>query len=158
MSASINYLLNQASEAQIAAHLQCCDVDFVPPLSTRVELGDYAKKLASKATRFEAWSDGTLIGLVAAYCNDQASRIAYITSVSVLKQWSGQGIAARLVNLCIQHAKDAGMHKIRLEVAQANTPAIQLYKKNGFTVSQASEPYIDMNLHLTRGENHEQQA
>jgi ribosomal protein S18 acetylase RimI-like enzyme len=158
MSASIDYLLNQASEAQIAAHLQCCDADFVPPLSTRAELGDYAQKLASKATRFEAWSNDTLVGLVAAYCNDQANHTAYITSVSVLKKWSGQGIAARLVNVCIDHAKDAGMHKISLQVAQANAPAIRLYKKSGFALSQASGPFIGMNLLLTRGENNEQQA
>ena len=97
MSAAIEYRLNMASAAQIAEHLLRCDADFVPPLSGRVEIRDYAQKIASKATRFEAWSGGTLVGLVAAYCNDRDKRIAFITSVSVLREWTGKGIAARLM-------------------------------------------------------------
>ena len=149
MNVPVEYLLNKASEAEIASHILRCDADFVPPLSTRVEIGNYAQKLASKATRFEAWSGGTLVGLVATYCNDSVTRIAYITNVSLLKEWTGKGIAGHLINLCIARAKDAGIRQINLEVAQANTPAIQLYEKNGFTVSQATGPFIGMHLHLT---------
>lgn len=158
MSASVDYLLNKASAAQIAAHLHGCDGDFIPPLSTRVDLDDYAHKLSGKATRFEAWSDNTLVGLVAAYCNDQTQRVAYITSVSLLKPWSGQGVAARLVSQCIQHARDAGMHQISLEVAQDNEPALKLYAKHGFTTSRTNGPFIGMNLSLTRGADYEQQT
>ena len=93
MQAAVDYLSNKASEAEIAEHLSRCDADFVPPLSGRVEINDYAKKIASKATRFEAWSGGTLVGLVAAYCNDQEKHIAYITSVSVLR--NGRAKASR---------------------------------------------------------------
>ena len=70
MRAEIDYLSNKASEAEIAEHLSRCDADFVPPLSGRVEINEYAKKIANKATRFEAWSGGMLVSLVAAYCND----------------------------------------------------------------------------------------
>ena len=95
MSVAVEYLTNKASVAEIADHLLRCDTDFVPPLVGRVEITDYAKKIANMAMRFEAWAGGTLIGLVAAYCNHQESRIAYITSVSVLRAWMGKGIAAR---------------------------------------------------------------
>lgn len=89
MSKSIEYCLNKASESEIAGHLKQCDADFVPPLSSRVEIKDYAQKIANKATRFEAWSDGTMVGLVAAYYNDHENRLVYITSVSVLHhEWS----------------------------------------------------------------------
>lgn len=146
MSNAENYLLNKASAAQIADHLLRCDVDFVPPLSGRVEINDYARKIESKATRFEAWSDGTLVGLVAAYCNDQESRIAYITSVSVLRAWTGKGIAARLMSQCIEHAKASGMRQISLEVGGDNAPAIKLYKKSGFEISNTGTPSITMNF------------
>jgi len=106
MSAVAEYLSNKASVVEIAEHLSCCDADFVPPLSSRVEINSYAKKIVSKATRFEAWSEGTMVGLAAMYCNDLENRIAYITSVSVLKEWMGKGIAARLMNLCIKYAAD----------------------------------------------------
>ena len=85
MSAAVKYQSNKASEVEIAEHLSRCDADFVPLLSSRVEIKNYAKKIINKATRFEAWSGDTLLGLVAAYYNDQEKRIAYITSISVLK-------------------------------------------------------------------------
>jgi ribosomal protein S18 acetylase RimI-like enzyme/2-polyprenyl-3-methyl-5-hydroxy-6-metoxy-1,4-benzoquinol methylase len=147
------YVLNKASAAQIADHLLHCDADFVPPLSGRVEINDYARKIVSKATRFEAWSGSTLVGLVAAYCNDQENRIAYISSVSVLRAWTGKGIASRLMSQCIEHAKASGMRQIGLEVAGDNTPAIKLYEKGGFEISNIGDPSITMNLYLEAGKN-----
>jgi ribosomal protein S18 acetylase RimI-like enzyme len=158
MSVAVEYLSNKASEAEIAEHLSRCDADFVPPLSGRAEIKDYAKKIVSKATRFEAWSGGTLVGLVAAYCNDQENRIAYITSVSVLRAWTSKGIAARLVGQCVEHAKVSGMRQISLEVAADNTLAIKLYEKSGFIVSKANGPFVGMNLYLKSEEEYEQQA
>lgn len=153
MSAAPKYRSNRASEGEIAEHLSRCDANFVPPLSARVEIGEYAKKLASKAVRFEAWSGDTLVGLVAAYCNDQERRIAYISSVSVLKEWMGKGIAARLTSLCIAHAKASGMRQISLEVADDNKPAIKLYEKNGFVAGKAIAPFVTMNLYFRERES-----
>lgn len=158
MSVAVEYLSNKASKMEIAEHLTHCDTDFVPPLSGRVEIDDYAQRILSKTTRFEAWSDGTLVGLVAVYCNDHEKRIAYITSVSVLKGWTGKGIAACLMSRCVQHAKVLGMRQICLEVASDNTPAIRLYEKSRFVVGNANAPFVTMNLYLKSGEEYEQQA
>ncbi len=145
---AVEYLVNSASGAEIAEHLLCCDANFVPTLSERVVIPDYAQKIAGKAARFEAWSNGRLIGLVAIYCNDLETRYAHITSVSVMNQWTGEGIAAQLMNLCIRHAKTAGMHQISLEVATGNMPAIKLYEKSGFIAGMVNEPFISMKLNL----------
>ena len=150
----VEYLLNKASELEIAKHLLHCDADFIPPLSNRIDINKYAQKIASRATRFEAWSDSTLVGLVAAYCNDQENHIAYITSVSVLSEWVGQGIAADLLKQCITHATDSGMRQISLEVASNNQPAIRLYEKNGFVAGQANTLFMNMNLYLKNGAEH----
>ena len=114
MTSAVQYLSNTASESQITEHLTRCDAAFVPPLSGRVMINDYAQKIASKAKRFEAWSGGVLVGLVAAYCNDQEKRIAHITSVSVLRDWTGKGIAANLMKQCIEHVRALGMRQICL--------------------------------------------
>lgn len=151
MRAAVELLLNQASAEQIAEHLSRCDADFVPPLSTRVKIKDYALKIASKATRFEAWSGGALVGLVATYDNDQEKRIAYITNVSVLNEWTGQGIAQSLMNQCVAHVNILGMRQISMEVAADNTPAINLYEKSGFIVRKKNGPFADMNLYLKSG-------
>ncbi|MEW6107740.1 MAG: GNAT family N-acetyltransferase [Nitrospirota bacterium] len=158
MSETIEFKANEASEAVIAEHLSRCDADFVPPLSGRIEIVDYAKKIASKATKFEAWAGGKLVGLVAAYCNDQEKRIAYITSVSVLREWTGKGIAARLLKHCIKYATASGMRQVRLEVASDNMPAIGLYKKSGFVAGKMDAPFVTMELYLKRGEEHAEQT
>lgn len=155
MSVAVEYLTNKASVAEIADHLLRCDTDFVPPLVGRVEIIDYAKKIANMAMRFEAWAGGTLIGLVAAYCNHQESRIAYITSVSVLRAWMGKGIAARLMGVCIEYAKASGMQQIGLEVTVQNAPAIKLYAKSGFVIGKEKKPFVTMNLCLKSREEHE---
>jgi ribosomal protein S18 acetylase RimI-like enzyme len=147
MKGAIEYHLNRAVEKEILEHLLCCDVDFVPPLSGRVALNDYAKKISSKAMRFEAWSDHTLVGLVAAYCNDPTKQVAYITNVSVLKVWTGEGIAFSLLQQCIAHATTLGMQQISLEVASDNVPAIKLYEKGGFTVGKVNAPFVTMDLY-----------
>jgi ribosomal protein S18 acetylase RimI-like enzyme len=158
MRAEIDYLSNKASEVEIAEHLSRCDADFVPPLSGRVEINEYAKKIANKATRFEAWSGGTLVCLVAAYCNDHEKHIVYITSVSVLRKWAGKSIVYRLMNQCIEHAKALGMRQISLEVASGNTSAIKLYEKSGFVTGRANAPFVRMDLNFKSEEEHEQQA
>jgi GNAT superfamily N-acetyltransferase len=154
MTAAIEYRSNNASEAEIAEHLLRGNAAFVPPLSSRVEINDYAKKITNQATRFEAWSGGILIGLIAAYCNDQKSRVAFITSVSVLSEWAGKGVAAHLLNQCIEHAKTMGMQQISLEVASNNTRAIQLYEKTGFILNGPIESFVTMSRDLTSGEKH----
>lgn len=158
MSVAIEFGLNRASEGEIAEHLSHCDADFVPPLSDRVEINDYAKKIASNATRFEAWSGGRLVGLVATYCNDWEKRIAYITSVSLLREWTSQGVAATLMEQCVEHMKVLGMRQISLEVASDNAPAIRLYEKSGFVAGKVNAPFVTMDHYLKSGEEHEQQA
>lgn len=147
MNKSVEYCLNKTSEAKIAELLRLCNFDFVPPLSERVEISDYAHKIAHKALRFEAWSGEVLVGLVAAYCNDQQNRIAYITSVSVRREWTGKGIAGQLMTRCIEHAKASGMWQISLEVASGNASAIRLYEKNGFIAGNVNSLVVSMHLH-----------
>lgn len=158
MTTDTEYALNRAGAADISTHLTRCDADFVPPLSTRVTISDYAGKIARCATRFEAWDSGTLIGLVAAYCNNQDTGIAYITSVSVLPHCSARGIASHLLRQCIEHAKASGMQQLNLEVASNNLRAIRLYTKCGFTANAATAPFIRLTLCLKSGENHDQQT
>ncbi len=155
MNELVEYDLNKASEAEIAGHLRACDADFVPPLSGRTDINGYAHKIAGKAMRLEAWSGGMLIGLLAVYCNDQENRIAYITSISVISEWAGKGIAARLMKQCTEYAKALGMRQINLEVAGNNTPALRLYEKIGFVTGKANAPFVGMNLYLKNGEEHE---
>ena len=152
MSESVEHLLNTASESEIEEHLLRCNMSFSPPLSSRVEIKGYAYKIHKNAIRFEAWIDEVLVGLVAVYCNDRRGLAAFITSVSVLPERTGQGIAACLVKDCIEYVRSLGMKQISLEVAVDNEPAIRLYKKFDFIAKKTSEPIVSMNLHVKNGE------
>jgi len=44
MSAVVEYLMNKASEAEIAEHLSRCDVDFVPPFTSVSVLREWSGK------------------------------------------------------------------------------------------------------------------
>jgi len=149
---SVEYFLNRASSGQVEKHLLTCDADFLPRLSDRVDILTYSEKIVSKAVTFEAWADDTLIGLVAMYCDNEESRVAYITNVSVFKIWSGKGIAAHLMALCLERARLLNMDRIALDVGSDNIFAIKLYEKNGFTIVNENAKFISMNLDLKSGE------
>lgn len=155
MSVDIEYHSSKASESEIDDHLSRCSAQFVPPLDTRVEIREYARKLAAKATTFEAWSGGLLIGLVALYCNDRRGRVAYITSVSVLPDWGGKGIAVCLLTQSVEHARISEMRKISLEVTKENTRAIRTYEKCGFLMPREEASILTMTRYLNRdGDDH----
>ena len=139
------YRRDTASASQLAHLLRRCDAGFVPALSTRVDIDAYANKITANAARFEAWHGGELVALLAAYCNDKANGVAYITSVSVAPEWARRGIADALLSDCKRHARAAGMRELALEVDGANTAALQLYRKHGFTAGQTAG-HMTLNL------------
>lgn len=148
MNDVLEYCIGRASEAEIAAHLHACDEGFIPPLSGRVEIGGYAHKIADKAHRFEAWANGELAALLAAYCNAPDRSAAFVTSISVLPRWQGRGLASRLLADCIAHVRGLGFARLELEVGQDNGAAIGLYKKYGFAVQGQSSSLLKMTLDL----------
>lgn len=131
-SVQIKFSINSANQLQILTHLHACNNSFDPPLDNRVNLEEYSVKLHQKAVNFEAFNEGVLIGLIAAYFNDLTNQIGYITNVSLIPQFMGLGIASTLMKMCTTEAKEQGLKKIRLEVVQTNQPAIKLYHKFKF--------------------------
>ena len=129
---SLQYRCDTATSDDVHAHLARCDADFTPPLSVRLDLGDYAAKLAERAARFEAWDGARLVGLVAAYVTPGAPE-AFISNVSVVPELRGNGVAATLVGDCIDRARGSGAATLTLEVATADRTAGRFYEKLGFT-------------------------
>lgn len=152
MTETPDFYVDRASVAEIAGHLAICDAHFIPPLRQRVDIATYAEKIASSAKRFEAWSDGCLVGLVAMYCNDFVQRCAYITSVSLLPAWFGRGVASCLLKQSIVCARESGVLRVSLAVAASNEAAITLYTRQGFVPDQGGGEVLTMNLNLQTGE------
>jgi ribosomal protein S18 acetylase RimI-like enzyme len=129
---AIEFREKTARLQDVQAHLEECDANFSAPLRHRIDIADYAGKICANAVTFEAWSGRTLVGLVAAYLNDRASRIGYITNVSVVREFMGHGIATALLGRCLGRARQEGMIAVRLEVRADSHDAIRAYLKSGF--------------------------
>ena len=82
-----------------------------------MNIEEYAGKL-SRAETFEAWSKESLVGLVAVYANDTGGQ-GYISSVSVLPEWTGQNIATTLLKKVLNFSLGASFHSVRLKVTKA---------------------------------------
>ena len=148
MADLINYQIKCANEDDIYSHLLSCADTFIPPLETSVDIKAYAKKIFENAVTFEAWTDKKLVGLVAAYLNDQTKLKAFITNVSIMSEYRGKGIALELLSRCVTLSKNKLFSEILLEVAADNKSAIQLYLKQGFTQQSETAGRILMTYKL----------
>jgi hypothetical protein len=104
---TVIYRTQTANIQNVSKHLKRCDSTFIPTLSSRLDIDDYAKKIIENAQTFEAWTNDELIGLVATYCNSSDRVTAFITSVSVLPKWHGR-CNSTIDKLHTQHA-NAGL-------------------------------------------------
>lgn len=139
------YKLKTASEQEIRSHLYSCNDNFSQPLSQRVKIEEYSKKIFDKAMTFEAWHDKMLVGLVAAYFNDLSSSASgFITNVSVRPDFMGEGIATTLMNNCLEYAKEQRIKNISLEVSLGDDAAVRFYKKFGFSETETRESTVLM--------------
>lgn len=143
---AVAYAEQSASREAIHSHLVKCDGNHRPPLSTRVDLAEYAAKIFGGASTFEAWAGGELVGLVATYLNDAGGGSGYITNVSVTRAFMGRGIASALMAMCMKKASERGIRDLSLEVSKGNAEAIELYRKFGFAESLDKGESIMMKL------------
>jgi ribosomal protein S18 acetylase RimI-like enzyme len=68
-----------------------------------------------------------------------------VFGVGLLPQFRGQGIGTRLTRSALAAAQAFGLHRVELTVREANTGAIELYKKEGFTIEgvQRAAVFVD---------------
>lgn len=147
----LQYAASRATERQIHDHLSRCDGRYDPPLSQRVDIGEYAKKLHERARTLEAWHDDALVGLVAIYIDEPASR-AFVTSVSVDEGFAGHGIGSRLVGDAVALARSHGVSTISLEVSPRSVGAIQVYEKHGFRRAGGDKDMDTLQMQLSLNE------
>ena len=144
----LEFVTNRADAAAIEAHLRACEAQFVPPLSSRVDLAAYGAKMVEHAVLFEAWAGDRLVGLVAGYANDLKRQDSFVTNVSVLPGWHGRGVANRLLGAFIVHAREAGFVRVVLRVDTRNDAARGLYRKHGFAEGPVDATSQEMTFDL----------
>lgn len=139
---------NQSSEA-VYGYLNANSHVFIPPLMPRVDVSEYARKIAAHAQQFWLYQFEKVVGFAACYFNDPANITGFITSISVTPDMQGTGAGTLLLNEIIRYAQDKGTIQIRLEVFELNEHAILFYKKRGFQVVGNVDQKRIMNLEVT---------
>lgn len=126
-----------------------CDQDFIPKLSSKVNIEVYCKKLHSNSTIITLHNnDKDLLGLVAVYVNNEETRVAYISSVCILKQHWGKGLGKLLLKETISFVAKKKFRSIKLEVGIENYVAIKLYNSFNFKVIEKGLSTQIMQLEL----------
>jgi ribosomal-protein-alanine N-acetyltransferase len=126
----MTFLLHDAVRALIVDEQQRQAGQFI----SGVDLDAYLAKLCAHAELLANSTPDRCRGFVAYYCNDTATRCAYITLVLVHPDDRGAGIGRNLVECVLNLARQRGFLSCRLEVGKDNRFARELYGSLGFRV------------------------
>jgi 1-aminocyclopropane-1-carboxylate deaminase/D-cysteine desulfhydrase-like pyridoxal-dependent ACC family enzyme/GNAT superfamily N-acetyltransferase len=120
---------------RLTSFLNDIEGDFIPPMSKRISIPDYAQRLHDKAELLIALSGDEVVGLVGFYCNDQTRKNGYLSILGVKKEFRRSGIGTKLLQTAIDTIKETGIEKILLETVVAELKA-PFYAKHGFEITE----------------------
>lgn len=125
-----NLLEIEKCEEKFENFLYEIDEEFKVPLSKRVNLNEYAKKMKELANIYVMIEENKIVGDIAFYKNDLKNYTAYVTLVGTLKEYQNKGIANSLLKKCIEDLKNSPMKKVGIHTD--NMIAKKIYEKHGF--------------------------
>lgn len=128
---------SKLEENEILNLLLRVDPFFKPtPLSVRVDLRIYAKKLATHAAHFFVRDNERLIGMICCYINDVNKTKAFVSNISIDPDYIGKGIGLMLSMECENAALKMGFKSIESEVHINNIPSLKMYLKLGYQIDR----------------------
>lgn len=131
-------LSNNETDIQILFdYLKDVDRDFETPLSSKVNLSEFARKTLANGHAFMAREDDKFVALVTMYCNDKVTVKAFLPILSVKECYRGKGYARQLVNIVINLSRLYEMKTVNVD--SVNPTAISLYKSVGFKSVEVEE-------------------
>jgi RimJ/RimL family protein N-acetyltransferase len=91
----------------------------------------------ARARQFADSAGGTIVavsgGEIIGSLHVDPSRFGFgDLGMTVARPWRGRGVGTAMLAAAIEHAREAGLHKLSLEVFPHNDAAIALYRKFGF--------------------------
>lgn len=122
--------------ARVEKYFRRADTCFEPKLSDQTNISAYAEKIAQYGCAIWCVCEEEDVGLCAFYANRPPH--AFLTSLSVLKPFQGQGLARRMLREMKRLCALRNMETITLEVYRSNDRARQLYQKENFCVLSGS--------------------
>jgi ribosomal protein S18 acetylase RimI-like enzyme len=131
----IDYIFfEKNSEPEIILEiLNYFDSYFIPPISQRLDMNEFASKLASNATILLAKNKVKIAGFTAFYFNE-TPKFSYLTLLAVDLDFQGVGIGSIMVEKMISYCEQKLSAGIELEVRENNIPMLKVYKHFGFKI------------------------
>jgi ribosomal protein S18 acetylase RimI-like enzyme len=142
--------IHRLTETEIYTYLLENDQIFIPCLTSRVNLLNYATKLNKFADHFCAFFKDRLIGFLGCYFNDPKNNIAFISTLSVNREFQRRGVAKKLLETTIIYGFENGFKQMKLSVHKSNISAITLYSEAGFLELSRSLNQLEMALDLKK--------
>jgi 1-aminocyclopropane-1-carboxylate deaminase/D-cysteine desulfhydrase-like pyridoxal-dependent ACC family enzyme/GNAT superfamily N-acetyltransferase len=98
------------------------------PLSERLDLDAYARKILAHADIAFAFIDKTIVGMVVLYANDTETRAAHVPMITVAPFARRKGVGVALMSRAMALARQRKMHSLNLTVLKENSAAIAMYR------------------------------
>ncbi len=134
--------LTQNDESSICAYLHEIDSIFPVPMSSRMNIEEYTKKLLKYGVVIAAEDDGKIVGICMGYANDEAYGRAYLGTLGVSERYRSLGVGSELIDAMLVFARNRKMKYIGLHAHRDNLGAIRFYQRKGFVLSEDShKPY-----------------
>jgi len=124
------------------------DDDFKPPLSSCLNLHDYAQKMYKCATIFSVHDEGKLVAAMAVYSNDPNRAVAFGTMLAVSKSHRIYGLGPSLIKITTDYLKKKSFKIFKLEIYKTNPRVIMLYKRLKFVITSETEHTVFVELKL----------
>ena len=107
--------------------------EFEPPLSLRVDLDDYARKLLQVGEVIAAVkNDNSIIGTIGFYCNDLENGCGYISYLGVARYMRSAGVGGALLDKCLEECRSIGMTLVTVRTRASNRAAMAIYRSRSF--------------------------
>ena len=137
---------NNNLEKCVIEFLKKIDSLFKIPLSQKIDLEEYSKKIVRNADVFLALDNESIVGIVVGYNNDKEFKISNMSILAVLNEYQGKGVARRLVNNFLDLAKNKKMEKVKLSTVDAR--ALKLYESLNFKIVREENEVYYLELKL----------
>lgn len=122
-----------SSREEIYKVLLSCKNDFFSmQMHDENKLREFADKYSRNAIVFVAEENKDVLGFIAFYANDLATRCAFISSIIIRRLYQDKGIGSQLIDKAEEYAKLNEMIDVALEVDRTNMRAINFYRKKGY--------------------------
>ncbi len=141
----IEWVTGEDECKRILQFLREVDEYFIPSLSSRVNIDEYAIKLSLNAHTLFLKQGLNDVASASVYCN---KRDAYLSSIAVKKEFFHQGLGSRLMQETMDHCRREKCRCLRLQVFNNNEKSIDFYTRCGLMIEKNSADFTYMMTEL----------